>query len=110
MLGLLMTPAKFDAMCIKKAVKGLGTDEAALIEILCSRTNEEMKALKEAYKKSWLSLVCLHFVCLFALLGCMLVELGGKLSYHRVICFLFPVSIKCKHDYLAMFVTEQDIS
>ncbi len=51
-LGLMMTRAEFDAFCVKTAVKGLGTDEKALIEVLCSRTNEEMTAAKDAYKKS----------------------------------------------------------
>lgn len=46
-----MTPAEFDAFNIKKAVAGLGTDESALIEIICSRTNEELQAMKTAYKK-----------------------------------------------------------
>lgn len=51
MVGLMMLPAEFDASCIRAAVRGLGTDEAALIEVLCSRTNEEMQAMKAAYKK-----------------------------------------------------------
>lgn len=50
-LGLIMTPGDFDAFSIKAAVKGLGTDERALVEILCSRTNEEIQAMKVSYKK-----------------------------------------------------------
>lgn len=50
-LGLMMTPADFDAYSIKEAVKGLGTDEKALVEILCSRSNAEMQAMKASYKK-----------------------------------------------------------
>ena len=50
-LGLMMTPADFGAFSIKKAVKGLGTDEAALVEVLCSSTNEQMEAIKASYKK-----------------------------------------------------------
>ena len=52
MLGLMMTPPEFDAASIKKAVKGLGTDEAALIEVLCSRNDEQLEAMKASYKKS----------------------------------------------------------
>ncbi|XP_069759019.1 little elongation complex subunit 2-like isoform X2 [Narcine bancroftii] len=48
-LGLLKPPAKYDALEMKKAVKGLGTKEDALIEILCSRTNVEIREMKKAY-------------------------------------------------------------
>ncbi len=32
--------------------QGLGTDEYALIGLLCTRTNEELDAIKAAYKES----------------------------------------------------------
>ncbi|XP_051898383.1 annexin A2-like [Pristis pectinata] len=58
-LGLLKTPAKYDATEMKKAVKGMGTNEATLIEILCSRSNREIKEMNKVYeelfKKSMLS-------------------------------------------------------
>ena len=79
MLGLMMTPAEYDASEVYKAIKvclvaclsltppllspnprpipppfyppqGLGTDESTLIEVLCTRTNEEILALKKKYK------------------------------------------------------------
>ena len=50
-LGLMMLPAEFEATEVKRAIKGLGTDEAVLVELLCTKTNEEMTALKAAYKK-----------------------------------------------------------
>jgi len=52
-LGIMATPAAFDATCLKKAMKGAGTDEEVLVEILCTRTNEEIKAIKVAYKKEF---------------------------------------------------------
>ncbi|XP_041930711.1 annexin A6 isoform X1 [Alosa sapidissima] len=55
-MGLVMTPAEFDAKMMKKAMEGAGTDEHALIEILVTRSNEEIQAMcaayQEAYKKS----------------------------------------------------------
>lgn len=50
-IALLETPTNYDAMELKKAVKGLGTDEGTLIEILCSRSNAEISEIKAAYKK-----------------------------------------------------------
>lgn len=50
-LALMMPPSVYLANEVKRAIKGLGTDEAVLVEILCTRSNEEMAALKDAYKK-----------------------------------------------------------
>ncbi|KAJ0019481.1 hypothetical protein NQD34_007050 [Periophthalmus magnuspinnatus] len=49
-LGLLKTPSQYDAELLKQAMKGLGTDEDTLVEILASRTNNEILAVKAAYK------------------------------------------------------------
>ncbi|XP_061643483.1 annexin A6 isoform X2 [Phyllopteryx taeniolatus] len=55
-IGLMLTPAEFDAKMMRKAIEGAGTDEHALIEILVTRNNEEIQAMnaayQEAYKKS----------------------------------------------------------
>jgi len=50
--GLMMTPEEFDAECIYKAVKGLGTNEKTLIEVLATRNNEEIQKINAAYEKS----------------------------------------------------------
>ncbi|XP_073716814.1 annexin A1 [Misgurnus anguillicaudatus] len=52
-LALLMTPTEFDAFEMKKAMKGMGTDEAALIEILGTRSNKEITALKNSFREMY---------------------------------------------------------
>ncbi|VDQ00502.1 unnamed protein product [Trichobilharzia regenti] len=50
-VALCYTPVEFDALELRRAMKGAGTDEDALIEILCSRTNEQIRRIKEVYPK-----------------------------------------------------------
>ncbi|XP_062842008.1 annexin A6 isoform X2 [Trichomycterus rosablanca] len=52
-MGLMMTPAEFDARMMKKAMEGAGTDEHALIEILVTRSNQEIQDMCTAYKKAY---------------------------------------------------------
>nr|XP_032627743.1 annexin A6 isoform X3 [Chelonoidis abingdonii] len=52
-LGLMMTPAQFDAKQLKKAMEGAGTDENILIEILATRNNREIQAINEAYRTAY---------------------------------------------------------
>uniref|UniRef100_A0A8D1MK67 Annexin n=1 Tax=Sus scrofa TaxID=9823 RepID=A0A8D1MK67_PIG len=52
-LGLMMPPAHYDAKQLKKAMEGAGTDEKALIEILATRSNAEIRAINEAYKEDY---------------------------------------------------------
>ncbi|XP_063103286.1 annexin A3 [Cavia porcellus] len=49
MVGLVTPPAVFDAKQLKKSMKGTGTDEDALIEILTTRTSRQMKEVSQAY-------------------------------------------------------------
>ncbi|ETN79749.1 Annexin [Necator americanus] len=48
-IALMQTPTKRDVMDLHRAVKGLGTNEGVLIEILASRTNEEIQAIRNTY-------------------------------------------------------------
>ncbi|XP_056133197.1 annexin A6 isoform X1 [Lampris incognitus] len=52
-IGLMLTPAEFDAKMMKKAMEGAGTDEHALIEILVTRSNEEINAMTAAYVSAY---------------------------------------------------------
>ncbi|KAM7396739.1 hypothetical protein PAMP_019756 [Pampus punctatissimus] len=50
-LGLMKSTAQFDASEIRGSIKGLGTDEETLIEILCSRSTAELVEIKQVYKE-----------------------------------------------------------
>ncbi|XP_043938952.1 annexin A4 [Protopterus annectens] len=52
-IGLMMPSAVYDAGELKRAMKGAGTDERCLIEILASRTNEEIKHINAIYKREY---------------------------------------------------------
>ena len=49
-LALFYTTEEYDAEQLKKAMKGMGTDEGTLIEIIASRANWSLKQIKEQYK------------------------------------------------------------
>jgi len=48
--SLMLTTVEFDAASFRKAVKGLGTDEAILIELLTTKSSEEIKNARETYR------------------------------------------------------------
>ncbi|XP_075622806.1 annexin A6 isoform X2 [Balearica regulorum gibbericeps] len=52
-LGLMLTPAQYDAKQLRKAVEGAGTDESALIEIMATRNNQEITAINKAYQEAY---------------------------------------------------------
>ena len=51
--GPLKTPARYDASRLKASMKDLGADEYALIEIICSRTNQELEEINRVYKEMY---------------------------------------------------------
>ncbi|KAM4029286.1 annexin A13 [Anomaloglossus baeobatrachus] len=50
-LALLDRPCEFDAKELRKAMKGAGSNESLLIQILCTRANQQIRNIKESYKK-----------------------------------------------------------
>lgn len=49
--ALLRSNEERDAYWLRKSMEGAGTDEAALIELLVTRTAEEIKAMKTKYQE-----------------------------------------------------------
>ncbi|XP_035779743.1 annexin B10-like [Anopheles albimanus] len=81
-----------DAAALRKAMKGFGTDEQAIINILCSRSNAQRQAIERAFKNE---------------LGRDLIkdlksELGGKFEDVIVGLMLPPVEYLCKQLFKAM--------
>ncbi|XP_060928206.1 annexin A4 [Limanda limanda] len=50
-LGLLMLAPVYDAYELRTAMKGAGTEEACLVDILASRSNPEIKTITAVFKK-----------------------------------------------------------
>ena len=48
--GLFMTPPEYDAYCLYNAMKGIGTKEGVLIEIIATRNNIEINEMKNAFR------------------------------------------------------------
>ncbi|XP_028820032.1 annexin A2 isoform X2 [Denticeps clupeoides] len=53
MLNLMMTPEQFDAQRLRRAMEGLGTDEETVLEVLCTRTPEQLRKVTAAYKTQY---------------------------------------------------------
>lgn len=51
LLSLLEPREHYEAKCLRDAIKGLGTNEKCLIQILCPKRAHEIKQLKEEYNK-----------------------------------------------------------
>lgn len=52
-IALLYPPSKYDAKELHDAVKGLGTSEGVIIEILASRTKVQLQEIIKAYKEEY---------------------------------------------------------
>ena len=52
-IGSFMTPTEYDAYCLNMAMKGIGTKEGVLTEIIGSRTSKELLPIKQIYSSSY---------------------------------------------------------
>ena len=50
-LGLLMPTEEYEATCLRNAMKGLGTNEKVMIELLCSKDANEIKKMAQVFKR-----------------------------------------------------------
>lgn len=50
--ALMFTPTQLEAHDLHKSLEGWGTDELSLIDIICTKTNDQMLELKNTYRIS----------------------------------------------------------
>uniref|UniRef100_A0AAQ5XUK8 Annexin n=1 Tax=Amphiprion ocellaris TaxID=80972 RepID=A0AAQ5XUK8_AMPOC len=50
-VALMTPPIAYDVTCLRNAIKGAGTDEKVLVEILASRTPQQVKDIIAAYRQ-----------------------------------------------------------
>uniref|UniRef100_A0A8C1YVI0 Annexin n=1 Tax=Cyprinus carpio TaxID=7962 RepID=A0A8C1YVI0_CYPCA len=79
--------AKHDAEVLRKAMKGIGTDEDAILMLLAARSNAQRQEIKAAYKKAFGK----------DLVKDLRSELGGKLE-DLIVALMFPSTIYDAHE------------
>ncbi|TNN47953.1 Annexin A5 [Liparis tanakae] len=52
-VALMTPPTSYDALQLHKAIKGVGTEDDVLIEIMASRTGEQIKDIVKVYEKEF---------------------------------------------------------
>ncbi|KAI3358748.1 hypothetical protein L3Q82_015157 [Scortum barcoo] len=53
LLELLMPPVQYEAYRLQQAMAGLGTDEETLLEILCTRSRQQLQEISAAYQQMY---------------------------------------------------------
>ena len=80
-----MTSPEKDAETLKNAMKGLGTDEKAIIKVIANRTNQQRQLIKQAYKTAYGR----------DLIADLKSELRGKFEDAVVALFEAPIEYDC---------------
>uniref|UniRef100_A0A8C7E1E2 Annexin n=1 Tax=Oncorhynchus kisutch TaxID=8019 RepID=A0A8C7E1E2_ONCKI len=112
-LGLLMTAPVYDAYELRNAMKGAGTEEAALIDILASRTNAEIRAITAVYiKGSSYTVHSLSVPCIdtFAVGSQDIYEAGEARWGTDEVKFLTVLCVRNRNHLLQVFKEYQKIS
>ena len=52
-IGLMYSPVEYDARLLYKAMHRLGTDEGVLIEIISTRSSQQLKEIKEVFQREY---------------------------------------------------------
>jgi len=86
-VGLMSPPIDYLCQQLHKAMAGMGTDESALIEILCPRSNEEIAQIvrryEQLYNRPLVQQICSEVSGDFARLLCMITT-GTREPWHKV--------------------------
>lgn len=51
-VGLMLPPDQYLCKQLNKAMDGIGTEEGTLVEIVCTKTNEEVREIVANYENS----------------------------------------------------------
>uniref|UniRef100_A0A4W5M6C4 Annexin n=1 Tax=Hucho hucho TaxID=62062 RepID=A0A4W5M6C4_9TELE len=108
-LGLLMTAPVYDAYELRNAMKGAGTEEAALIDILASRTNAEIRAITAVYIKG--SSYTVHILSVTFAVGFQDIYEAGEARWGTdEVKFLTVLCVRNRNHLLQVFKEYQKIS
>lgn len=50
-LAMLIPTDEYEATCLREAMKGMGTDEKVMIELLCTKNSHEIRHMAQVYKR-----------------------------------------------------------
>lgn len=63
-VALMLPPVEYLCKQLNRAMKGMGTDDACLTEILCSRSKREIQDIVQTYERSKYSVdTSMYFIC-----------------------------------------------
>lgn len=82
-IGLMLPATQYLCKQLNKAMSGIGTNESTLVEILCTKNNEEVKQLVKAYEDSKLLVLHVFFLQLRFIFQCTIVHWPNTFAASR---------------------------